>query len=88
MPTSSSPATRTCNAQPVYFAHHLLAYVEMLERDCRTALGLLLRVNVCPLGSGAIAGSTLKLDRALVAKLLGFVDADGKVQLTQNPWTP
>jgi argininosuccinate lyase len=41
-------------------------------------------VNVCPLGSGAIAGSTLPLDRKLVAKLLGFVDADGKVQLTQN----
>jgi argininosuccinate lyase len=41
-------------------------------------------VNVCPLGSGAIAGSTLPLDRELVAKLLGFVDASGKVQLTQN----
>ena len=42
------------------------------------------RVNVCPLGSGAIAGSTLPLKRELVAKLLNFVDADGKVQLTQN----
>jgi argininosuccinate lyase len=41
-------------------------------------------VNVCPLGSGAIAGSTLPLDRALVAKLLGFVNASGQVQLTQN----
>src|SRR5690606_9016904 len=41
-------------------------------------------VNVCPLGSGAIAGSTLPLDRALVAKLLGFVDANDKPQLTQN----
>jgi argininosuccinate lyase len=41
-------------------------------------------VNVCPLGSGAIAGSTLPLDRVLVAKLLGFVDANGKPQLTQN----
>jgi argininosuccinate lyase len=41
-------------------------------------------VNVCPLGSGAIAGSTLPLDRVFVAKLLGFVDANGKPQLTQN----
>jgi argininosuccinate lyase len=41
-------------------------------------------VNVCPLGSGAIAGSTLPLDRVLVAKLLGFVNASGEVQLTQN----
>jgi len=41
-------------------------------------------VNVCPLGSGAIAGSTLPLDRVLVAKALGFVDANGKPQLTQN----
>jgi argininosuccinate lyase len=41
-------------------------------------------VNVCPLGSGAIAGSTLPLDRVLVAKLLGFVDASGKLRLTQN----
>src|SRR5207247_1566688 len=42
------------------------------------------RVNVCPLGSGAIAGSTLPLDRELVARLLGFIDAKGKPQLTQN----
>jgi argininosuccinate lyase len=41
-------------------------------------------VNVCPLGSGAIAGSTLPLDRAFVAKALGFVDAGGKPRLTQN----
>lgn len=76
--------THLQRAQPVYFAHHLLAYVEMLERDCERLWDCHSRVNVCPLGSGAIAGSTLKLDRALVAKLLGFVDADGKVQLTQN----
>src|SRR5947207_376502 len=42
------------------------------------------RVNVCPLGSGANAGSTLPLDRKLVARLLGFVDAKGRPQLTQN----
>jgi argininosuccinate lyase len=76
--------THLQRAQPVYLAHHLLAYVEMLERDCERLWDCHSRVNVCPLGSGAIAGSTLKLDRVLVAKLLGFVDADGKVQLTQN----
>jgi argininosuccinate lyase len=76
--------THLQRAQPVYFAHHLLAYVEMLERDGERLWDCHSRVNVCPLGSGAIAGSTLKLDRGLVARLLGFVDAAGKVQLTQN----
>jgi argininosuccinate lyase len=76
--------THLQRAQPVYFAHHLLAYVEMLERDCERFWDCYSRVNVCPLGSGAIAGSTLPLDRVLVAKLLGFVDANGKPQLTQN----
>jgi argininosuccinate lyase len=65
-------------AQLVFFAHHLLAYVEMLERDQARLLAAYGRTNVCPLGSGAIAGSTLPLDRALVAKLLGFP------ALTQN----
>ncbi len=76
--------THLQRAQPVYLAHHLLAYVEMLERDCERLWDGWSRVNVCPLGSGAIAGSTLKLDRVLVARLLGFVDAAGKPQLTQN----
>jgi len=76
--------THLQRAQPVYFAHHLLAYVEMLERDCERLWDCHSRVNVCPLGSGAIAGSTLPLDREFVAKLLGFVDASGQVQLTQN----
>jgi argininosuccinate lyase len=76
--------THLQRAQPVYLAHHLLAYVEMLERDCERLWDCHSRVNICPLGSGAIAGSTLPLDRALVAKLLDFVDANGKVQLTQN----
>jgi len=76
--------THLQRAQPVYFAHHLLAYVEMLERDCERLWDGYSRVNVCPLGSGAIAGSTLKIDRELVARLLGFIDADRKVQLTQN----
>jgi argininosuccinate lyase len=76
--------THLQRAQPVYFAHHLLAYVEMLARDGERFRELYARVNVCPLGSGAIAGSTLPLDRALVARLLGFVDERGRPQLTQN----
>ena len=76
--------THLQRAQPVYLAHHLLAYVEMLERDCERLWDCHSRVNVCPLGSGAIAGSTLPLHRALVAKLLGFVNLEGVVQLTQN----
>ncbi|HTV41724.1 MAG TPA: argininosuccinate lyase [Candidatus Sulfotelmatobacter sp.] len=76
--------THLQRAQPVYFAHHLLAYVEMFERDCERLWDCHSRVNVCPLGSGAIAGSTLPIRRELVAKLLGFVDASGRPQLTQN----
>jgi argininosuccinate lyase len=70
--------THLQRAQPVYFAHHLLAYVEMLERDQGRLLDCQARVNVCPLGSGALAGSTLPLDRQMVARLLGFAE------LTQN----
>jgi argininosuccinate lyase len=76
--------THLQRAQPVYLAHHLLAYAEMLERDRQRLQGSLERLNVCPLGSGAIAGSTLPLDRDLVADLLGFVDARGRPRLTQN----
>jgi argininosuccinate lyase len=76
--------THLQRAQPVYLAHHLLAYVEMLERDCERLWDCHSRVNVCPLGSGALAGSTLPLDRVFVAKALGFVDANSKPQLTQN----
>jgi len=71
-------------AQPVYLAHHLLAYVEMLERDQGRLADALRGVNVCPLGSGAIAGSTLPLDRELVARLLEFVDEHGKPVVSQN----
>jgi len=76
--------THLQRAQPVYFAHHLLAYVEMFDRDCYSLIGAYERTNVCPLGSGAIAGSTLPLDREYVAKLLGFVDKKGKPRVTQN----
>jgi argininosuccinate lyase len=64
--------THLQRAQPVFFAHHLLAYVEMLERDLGRVADCRKRINVMPLGSGAIAGSTIVLDRKLVAKLLGF----------------
>jgi argininosuccinate lyase len=64
--------THLQRAQPVLLAHHLLAYVEMLERDLGRLADAAKRADVLPLGSGAIAGSTLPLDRAHVAKLLGF----------------
>ena len=76
--------THLQRAQPVYLAHHLLAYVEMLDRDKGRLGACLERVNICPLGSGAIAGSTLPLDRELVARLLGFVDAKGRPLVTRN----
>jgi argininosuccinate lyase len=76
--------THLQRAQPVYFAHHLLAYVEMLARDHQRLEDCLQRTNVCPLGAGAIAGSTIPLDRELVATELGFVDANGKPRITQN----
>ena len=76
--------THLQRAQPVYFAHHLLAYVEMLERDYERLTGCIHRVNVCPLGSGALAGSTLPLDREFVAKQLGFVDLQGQPRVSQN----
>jgi argininosuccinate lyase len=76
--------THLQRAQPVYLAHHLLAYVEMLKRDSERLFACYLHTNICPLGSGALAGSTLPLDREFVAKQLGFVDNDGKPRLTQN----
>ncbi|MEO6788584.1 MAG: argininosuccinate lyase [Chthoniobacteraceae bacterium] len=64
--------THLQRAQPVFFAHHLLAYVEMFERDIGRVSDCCNRLEVLPLGSGAIAGSTIVLDRKLVAKLLDF----------------
>jgi argininosuccinate lyase len=64
--------THLQRAQPVFFAHHLLAYVEMLDRDASRLGEVRSRVNVMPLGSGALAGSTLVLDRESVARELGF----------------
>lgn len=64
--------THLQRGQPVLFAHHLLAYVEMLERDKQRLDDAHKRINVMPLGSGALAGSTIALDRKLVAGKLGF----------------
>jgi argininosuccinate lyase len=59
-------------AQPVLFAHHLLAYVEMLERDRGRLADCRKRANVCPLGSGALAGAGYPFDRETTAQELGF----------------
>ena len=76
--------THLQRAQPVLLAHHLFAWMEMLERD-RTRFGTVAsQANWCPLGSGAIAGTTLPIDREFTARMLGFVDARGRPQVTQN----
>ncbi|MCK5844306.1 MAG: argininosuccinate lyase, partial [Victivallales bacterium] len=64
--------THLQHAQPVLFAHHILAYIEMFDRDASRISDCLARFNVMPLGSGALAGSTLPLDRAKTAESLGF----------------
>ena len=64
--------THLQRAQPVLFAHHLLAYVEMFDRDHGRLGDCAKRLNVMPLGSGAIAASTIVLDREAVANELGF----------------
>ncbi len=64
--------THLQRAQPVLVAHHLLAYVEMAERDYGRMNDFWARMDELPLGSGAIAGSTIVLDREAVAKELGF----------------
>ncbi|MBM4124540.1 MAG: argininosuccinate lyase, partial [Nitrospira sp.] len=64
--------THLQRAQPVLLAHHLLAYIEMLERDKGRVRDALTRLNVMPLGSGALAGSNYPVDRQYTAKLLGF----------------
>ena len=65
-------ATHIQPAQPVLFAHHLLAYVEMLERDHGRLADAVARLNVSPLGAGALAGAGYPLDREATAKELGF----------------
>ena len=64
--------THLQRAQPILAGCYLLAFVEMLQRDSDRFSSAFERVNTCPLGSGAVAGSTLPLDRRRVAELLGF----------------
>jgi argininosuccinate lyase len=64
--------THLQRGQPVLFAHHLLAYVEMLSRDAARLSDARKRIDVMPLGSGALAGSTIIIDREYVAQQLGF----------------
>jgi argininosuccinate lyase len=64
--------THLQRGQPVTVGHHLLAYVEMLERDKGRLNDCRRRLNVSPLGSGALAGSTINLDREGIAEELGF----------------
>ena len=64
--------THLQRAEPVLVGHWLLAYVEMFLRDAGRLADCRKRMNVCPLGSGAVAGATLPIDRALMAEMLGF----------------
>lgn len=76
--------THLQRAQPVFLAHHLFAYLEMLQRDAERFAAVADQANWCPLGSGAIAGTTLPIDREFTAQALGFVDAKGRPRVTQN----
>lgn len=64
--------THLQHAQAVRFSHHLMAYVEMFHRDEERLKDAMKRVDLCPLGSGALAGTTFPIDRAFVANRLGF----------------
>ncbi|MBQ0135446.1 MAG: argininosuccinate lyase [Oscillospiraceae bacterium] len=64
--------THMQRAQPIVFGHHLLAYAEMFLRDIDRIKDAKDRMNYCPLGSGALAGTTYNIDREMTAKLLGF----------------
>ncbi len=64
--------THLQRAQPISFAHHLLAYVEMLKRDFTRLSDAVMRMNVSPLGACALAGTTYPISRAMTAKALGF----------------
>lgn len=64
--------THLQRAQPISFAHHLLAYFWMLERDKERFSESLKRINISPLGAGALAGTTFPIDREMTADLLGF----------------
>lgn len=76
--------THLQRAQPVSIAHQILAWVEMFGRDRDRFAALKKHANWCPLGSGAIAGTTLPIEREYTAKLLGFIDADGTARVSRN----
>ena len=69
--------THMQRAEPVLVAHWLLAYTEMILRDAGRLMDCSKRLNYCPLGSGAVAGATLALDRSIAAKELGFAGPTG-----------
>ncbi len=64
--------THLQRAQPLSLAHHLLAYIEMLDRDRSRLSDVRKRVDICPLGAAALAGTSLPIDRRITAKSLGF----------------
>ena len=64
--------THLQRAQPILFAHHLMAYFNMLTRDFERFQGVYVRTDLVPLGAGALAGTTLPIDRAFVARKLNF----------------
>jgi argininosuccinate lyase len=64
--------THLQTAQPISFAHHLMAYFEMIKRDASRFSDAKKRLNECPLGSAALAGTSFPIDRKLTSKLLGF----------------
>ncbi len=64
--------THLQTAQPILFAHYCLAYVEMLDRDAARFADAAARLNECPLGAAALAGTPYPIDRAMTAKALGF----------------
>ncbi|MGD0154243.1 MAG: argininosuccinate lyase [Thermacetogeniaceae bacterium] len=66
--------THLQRAQPITFAHHLLAYCEMLRRDYARLRDCYKRTDICPLGAGALAGTTFPIDRPYTARKLGFRD--------------
>lgn len=65
--------THLQKAQPVTLAHHMGAYFEMFKRDRQRMRDIYERMNYCPLGSGALAGTTYPLDRDDTARALGFM---------------
>jgi len=65
-------------AQPITFGHHMLAWYEMLQRDYQRLMDCRIRINVMPLGSAALAGTSYPIDRSFTAKFLGFE------KITQN----